>query len=401
MENLKLFENQAQYEQYTADTSNYIMPNVSLCLFENDVKYNPMSCDESYEYEIIGTPSYPSEISGNVRTFEITFNYSKIGVDSRCHGVDIESTDSVVVNCGVNPSTSDTRVVSGTVTWNGIDIDYEVTQTAFENIVTNYEYTGSYQKVTLYEGVYKLECWGAQGGKGGSSGSYISGGKGGYSVGTVTLDSSNTVYVYVGGQGSSSMSTGGGGFNGGGGHGSTVTSDYLAGGGGGASDIRIGTNSYAYRVIVAGGGGGSGVNSGGAGGGTSGTNGVSSSYQDRCGSGGTQTAGGAMATSNTTNVTSGSFGQGGTGGNGNAGGGGGGGGWYGGGGAGYGSNASGGAGGGSGYIHQGSNSASALGQNYILSDAATYAGNTSFPSTGGSTETGHSGNGYVRITQIG
>lgn len=35
-----------------------------------------------------------------------------------------------------------------------------------------------------------------------------------------------------------------------------------------------------------------------------------------------------------------------------------------------------------------------------LDSGTTYAGNTSFPSTGGGTETGHSGNGYARITRL-
>jgi hypothetical protein len=35
-----------------------------------------------------------------------------------------------------------------------------------------------------------------------------------------------------------------------------------------------------------------------------------------------------------------------------------------------------------------------------LDSGTTYAGNTSFPSTSGGTETGHSGNGYVRITRL-
>ena len=41
-----------------------------------------------------------------------------------------------------------------------------------------------------------------------------------------------------------------------------------------------------------------------------------------------------------------------------------------------------------------------LNSSYYLSNAATYAGNTSFTSTSGGTETGHSGNGYARITLV-
>ena len=59
-------------------------------------------------------------------------------------------------------------------------------------------------------------------------------------------------------------------------------------------------------------------------------------------------------------------------------------------------------GGGSGFVWTGSNAPSGylLGPEYYLTDASTIAGNASMPSTSGSTETGHSGNGYVRITVI-
>ena len=83
-------------------------------------------------------------------------------------------------------------------------------------------------------------------------------------------------------------------------------------------------------------------------------------------------------------------------------------GWSGGGGAGGGGWYGGGSGfhcggGGSGYVLTSSSSKPsgyALGSQYYLSNAATYAGNTSFASTSGGTETGHSGNGYARITLV-
>ena len=37
---------------------------------------------------------------------------------------------------------------------------------------------------------------------------------------------------------------------------------------------------------------------------------------------------------------------------------------------------------------------------YYLTSASTISGNASMPSTSGGTETGHSGNGYVRITYV-
>ena len=41
-----------------------------------------------------------------------------------------------------------------------------------------------------------------------------------------------------------------------------------------------------------------------------------------------------------------------------------------------------------------------LDSNYYLTDASTIAGNSSFPSTSSGNETGHSGNGYARITNM-
>lgn len=78
--------------------------------------------------------------------------------------------------------------------------------------------------------------------------------------------------------------------------------------------------------------------------------------------------------------------------------GGGGGGWYGG-----GSSQWRGGGGGSGYVLTASShkpTGYLLGSEYYLSNAQTIAGNQSFPAPGGGTETGHSGNGYARITLV-
>lgn len=76
----------------------------------------------------------------------------------------------------------------------------------------------------------------------------------------------------------------------------------------------------------------------------------------------------------------------------------GGGGWYGG-GAGWP------AGGGSGYVYTASSatnypSGCLLNSSHYLSNAQTIAGNQSFPAPGGGNETGHSGNGYARITLV-
>ena len=278
---------------------------------------------------------------------------------------------------------------------------YGVGSANYNGSVMNFDYTGSVQTATLAPGTYKLECWGGQGG---TYSSYI-GGYGGYSKGTITLTEATTVYISVGGAGSSSSTAAG--FNGGG------TGISSGRGGGGATDVRIGQNSLYSRVIVAGGGGGAGVTSAnanpcGCGGGEYGGDGyyndTTGSYtagQNRSGGSASQTAGG-ITWSTGTQAT---FGQGG-----NASGyscGGGGGGWYGGGGA-YDSDSDSDGrwgGGGSGYVYTSSTAKNypngcLLNSTHYLTNAQTIAGNTSFTSPTGSAETGHTGSGFCRITNL-
>ena len=257
------------------------------------------------------------------------------------------------------------------------------------SISKDFAYNGSVSNyTTMCRGKHTLTVWGAQGGN--------TGGKGGYSTGVVNLNENMNLYIYVGGQGSKGST---GGFNGGG------TAGTNGGSGGGATDIRIAGNTLYYRVIVAGGGGGKGQDSCAAGGVGGGTTGGGSASQSSCGTqagGGTQTAGGAKGVySGTYGANTGAFGKGGNASDGSYDGGGGGGGWYGG-GAGASSSWSNGGGGGSGYVYTSSTASSCpsgckLASSVYLTNAETKAGNTSFPSTTGGTETGHSGNGYARI----
>ena len=115
-------------------------------------------------------------------------------------------------------------------------------------------------------------------------------GLGGRTDAAISVTPGETLYVFVGGEGTS----GGGGFNGGGGVPST--GGY---GGGGASDVRAGGNSLVDRVLVAGGGGGYGGGRLGGGcsscgGGTTGKNGSPKKGSARAGGGGggTQSQGG-------------------------------------------------------------------------------------------------------------
>lgn len=263
--------------------------------------------------------------------------------------------------------------------------------------ILNCPYSGSSVSVTLPKGTFQLECWGAEGGYGYSSAISYTGGKGGYSIGSITFDEDSSLNIYVGGQGTAGSTTQDiktGGWNGGG------SSGYNRGGsGGGGTDIRIDGTELTDRIIVAGGGGGGCYYSGyhgGAGGGESGVdgNGYSPSYRAKAG---TQSAGGLAGGYSSNTGAAGSLGQGGnantTSSNYNRSGGGGGG-YYGGGGGGYRSSSSyyyygcSGGGGGSGYVDS------------TLTDAVTYAGNTSFTDPDGTTVTGHSGAGYARITVI-
>lgn len=262
--------------------------------------------------------------------------------------------------------------------------------------ILNFDYTGAVQSVTLPKGTYKLECWGAQGGnrsQDSASATVTGSGLGGYSIGTLTLTQLTTCYIYVGGQGGMSSSTGNvkveGGFNGGG-FASHESTGEPGNGGGGATDVRIGKDSLHARIIVAGGGGGSGEDNetGGYGGGETGGAGSGNISLTQA----SQTSGG---------TNSFGFGLGGNTYNGGAGGGG----WYGGQGTypdGSGDD-DGGGGGGSGYVYTSSSASNypqgcLLNSSYYLSDASNLSGNESFKSPSGTTETGHSDNGYCRIT---
>ena len=264
--------------------------------------------------------------------------------------------------------------------------------------ILNCSYSGTYKSITLPKGTYKLECWGAQGGNGTASpsnNSQLFGGKGGYSYGVFSPTSDTVLYLYSGGQGSTatgSTSSGpNGGYNGGGAgskNGSNNSNTQTSGGGGGATHIATTSgllntlsSSTASILLIAGGGGGAGgwygsfstqSSNGGYGGGNSG--GSAANGGGYSVSGGTQSSGYSFGqgASASTHVDQG----------------GGGGGYYG----GYCSTGTSdsdicGGGGGSGYINTSK-----------LTSASTIAGNTSFTSPTGEVETGHSGNGYIRIT---
>jgi hypothetical protein len=251
-----------------------------------------------------------------------------------------------------------------------------------EGLVSTFGYEGSERTYSVPSGYsfLKLEVWGAQGGNAGS----YSGGKGGYSVGTLSSPS-GTLYVCVGGQGTSDSNAGDatllpGGWNGGGAGRGWGSSSHNGAGGGGATHIAnaapssgsdyqlryYSSNQSNVLLIAGGGGGGSDEGNGGAGGGTEGIKGSGSHGCDP----GTQLSGSAWGYATDCSYTGGECG-------------GGGGGYYGGFSA---TNENYAGGGGSGYL------------NRSLTDAETIDGNNTMPNPSGGTVTGREGNGYARIT---
>ena len=114
--------------------------------------------------------------------------------------------------------------------------------------------------VYLKPGYYIFECWGAQGGYRDLPES----GKGAYTYGEIKIHYGRHFYLYVGQKGSINSD---GGYNGGGKGGCFITDDWVGdsygGSGGGASDIRLVYNddcldptSLKSRIMVAAGGGG-------------------------------------------------------------------------------------------------------------------------------------------------
>ena len=129
----------------------------------------------------------------------------------------------------------------------------------FASLIALFTCVRTCQKITLpWYDDYTMECWGASGGLGSGTSTSVPG-CGAYVRGTITLPAGQELYVYVGAQGVATNNTGA--WNGGGPKG-TNNQD---GSGGGATDIRtLGTagsstwsSNLESRIIVAGAGGGS------------------------------------------------------------------------------------------------------------------------------------------------
>ena len=283
----------------------------------------------------------------------------------------------------LNKACTITASTAGNVQTKSITTDAD-----FYYLARVYTYTGRVESFTApVNGKYKMECWGASGASIYPNVSYLKPGLGGYSIGNLNASSNEILYVCVGSSGAYGAYS----YNNNLGY-----SLRLGSPGGGATHISINSGGELKNfsshptdiLLVAGGGGGVDIisgkeASGGYGGGTEGGAGASTDGT-YIGTGGTANAGG--KTNFQYQGVNGSFGLGGVGWESNndyaAQGGSG---WYGGGGGC--SSTVGTAGGGSGHVNSS-----------LLSNAQTIAGNQSFPSPNGGTETGHSGNGACIIS---
>ena len=323
----------------------------------------------------------------NNSSSDITLNIGVAGSDSNELGLtDGKTLITETFNTGTEPS-DDAGETKTTTT----DYNFDISKTSGETI-------------TLKPGTHKLEAWGA-------SGVYSSAnptsshpnGYGGYASGTLTLTESLNVTLYIGGSPNSNSDVNYGGWNGGGA--SYAGSRYNDNGsGGGATDICLTPSSittdsyqryvrtsasYLSRILVAGGGGGGRNSNTVSNGGyfnTSGANTYVGSLTAAGSSSGTYQSGGFGYGSSGTSTSDDHAG--------------GGGGWYGG-----ATNGDSYGGGGSSFVWS-TDTASSVPSGYTpstkyqMTNVVYNKGNTTMPSSTSTTgtETGHSGDGHIRIT---
>ena len=323
----------------------------------------------------------------NNSSSEITLNIGVAGSDSNELGLTEGKTlITETFDTGEEPS-GDAGETKATTT----DYNFDISKTNGETI-------------TLKPGTHKLEAWGASGVYSGANPTNSHpNGYGGYASGTLTLTESLNVTLYIGGSPNNNSDVNYGGWNGGGS--SYKGSSYNDNGsGGGATDICLTPSSittdsyqryvrtsasYLSRILVAGGGGGGRSSNTISNGGyfnTTGSNTYVGSLTAAGSSSGTYQVGGFGFGASGTSATDDHAG--------------GGGGWYGG-----GSNGDSYGGGGSSFVWSSATASSVPSgytpsTKYQMTDVVYNQGNTTMPSSTSTTgtETGHSGDGHIRIT---
>ncbi len=358
------------------------------------------------------------DIKGNTTLSENTSDFNVYLANLKLNGTEIEGINGTKDKYEINvPSkgTLEYDVINDSTEYD-VEAIVECEEKTGTDTVMDIPYTGKERAFYLQKnGIYKLETWGAEGGKTIN----ITGGYGGYSVGYVNLNVKNVLYINIGGSGigGNTWIEKSGGYNGGGSASINSTTGSYNASGGGATHIALKSgllstleNDKDNILIVSGGGAGGGNNSnynynivagsgGGYIGGNSSTYTSPSSKKQFQGFGGTQTSGGnriynsVTESVDTTNPNFGTFGQGG--GSTSA--------WSGSGGGFYGGSSSGyNSGGGSGYIGNASLTNKVM---YCYNCEESEEESTKTVSTTCVSETptencAKSGNGHVRITQV-
>ena len=358
------------------------------------------------------------DIKGNTTLSENTSDFNVYLANLKLNGTEIEGINGTKDKYEINvPSkgTLEYDVINDSTEYD-VEAIVECEEKTGTDTVMDIPYTGKERAFYLQKnGIYKLETWGAEGGKTIN----ITGGYGSYSVGYVNLNVKNVLYINIGGSGigGNTWIEKSGGYNGGGSASINSTTGSYNASGGGATHIALKSgllstleNDKDNILIVSGGGAGGGNNSNynynivaGSGGGYIGGNSSTftspSSKKQFQGFGGTQTSGGnriynsVTESVDTTNPNFGTFGQGG--GSTSA--------WSGSGGGFYGGSSSGyNSGGGSGYIGNASLTNKVM---YCYNCEESEEESTKTVSTTCVSETptencAKSGNGHVRITQV-
>ena len=197
------------------------------------------------------------DIKGNTTLSENTSDFNVYLANLKLNGTEIEGINETKDGYEINiPSkgTLEYDVINDSTEYD-VEATVECEEETGANEVTNFDYTGGEQTfVAPVTGVYKLETWGAQGGN-----IYGNGGYGGYSLGLLSIQAKDILFINVGNQSQNLDST----YNGGGKGYVNNTWNYQFSPGGGATSVasysgllETLSDKIESIIVVAGGGAG-------------------------------------------------------------------------------------------------------------------------------------------------
>ena len=197
------------------------------------------------------------DINGNTTLNENTSDFNVYLANLKLNGTEIEGINETKDGYEINiPSkgTLEYDVINDSTEYD-VEATVECEEETGANKVTNFDYTGGEQTfVAPVTGVYKLETWGAQGGN-----IYGNGGYGGYSLGLLSIQAKDILFINVGNQSQNLDST----YNGGGKGYVNNTWNYQFSPGGGATSVasysgllETLSDKIESIIVVAGGGAG-------------------------------------------------------------------------------------------------------------------------------------------------